>query len=319
MYNVRTFQNRNKRKSYTIKTLQAEFPKINKSSTAKLNRNIFQCLKVFVNDKNTLIASLIQNPFKRSTDYKSIKKTYGSGVVRSMQMLNRLYDCDQSLINRQHSISPEVTLFLVNFRFMFRCKDEYPQQTRNMLTKRRVAYALKHLNCCFAYELHQELEDEFFRFLKPEIYQHYGYFLKFAKKTLIKREKEVRSLLERSFKKSRLTVETQSRVKTVNSIYRKMNKRNILYSQVLDTVGLRLIVGRKSDCYRVMEHVLRQSTVMPSKIKDYIAVPKPNGYQSIHLVIMFNRYPVEIQIRTKEMNARAQFGAASHIRYKKLF
>ena len=135
---------------------------------------------------------------------------------------------------------------------------------------------------------------------------------------MAKRENELSSVLKKSFRKSKLAVKIQSRVKTVYSIHGKVNRRNILYSQVLDTVGLRLIVNKKSDCYRVMEKVLRQAAVVPSKIKDYIAVPKPNGYQSIHLVIMFNRCPVEIQIRTGQMNTRAQLGTASHMQYKKL-
>ena len=94
-------------------------------------------------------------------------------------------------------------------------------------------------------------------------------------------------------------------------------KKNLILSQILDTIGIRIIVNSIDECYKIMALIFKYSPSMPNKIKDYIAIPKENGYQSIHITTFHEGSPIEIQIRTLEMHRFAEYGRANHLNYKK--
>ncbi|KAK1288292.1 hypothetical protein QJS10_CPB19g01900 [Acorus calamus] len=107
------------------------------------------------------------------------------------------------------------------------------------------------------------------------------------------------------------------RHKSLYSIYSKMLKKNLSISEIHDIHGLRLIVEHEDDCYRALNIVHQIWAKAVGKFKDYIIHPKCNGYQSLHTVVLGeDMVPLEIQIRTKEMHQQAEFGFASHWRYK---
>ncbi len=107
-----------------------------------------------------------------------------------------------------------------------------------------------------------------------------------------------------------------SRVKATYSTYKKLTKYKWNAEQIYDIVALRVIVPTVSDCYQVLGLVHMLWKPMPKRIKDYIALPKPNGYQSLHTTVITEQGIVEIQIRTTEMHQEAEMGVASHFMYK---
>jgi GTP diphosphokinase / guanosine-3',5'-bis(diphosphate) 3'-diphosphatase len=110
---------------------------------------------------------------------------------------------------------------------------------------------------------------------------------------------------------------TDYRVKGVYSFYRKLARKDNDVTRIHDIVALRVVVGTIADCYRVLGVVHELWQPLPNKIKDYIAFPKPNGYQSLHTTVFTGDGGiVEVQIRTQAMHEEAEYGIASHVSYK---
>lgn len=108
----------------------------------------------------------------------------------------------------------------------------------------------------------------------------------------------------------------QSRIKAVHSIHKKMLQNNLLSPyQILDIIAVRIIVDDVSECYAGIEWAASMWKLVG--IKDYIASPKPNGYQSLHILVQVSSWTVELQLRTKDMHLEAEYGSASHASYKK--
>ncbi|WP_440676355.1 RelA/SpoT family protein [Candidatus Pelagibacter sp. HIMB1593] len=114
-----------------------------------------------------------------------------------------------------------------------------------------------------------------------------------------------------------INAEIYGREKTPFSIWRKVQKKRVSLEQITDIIGFRIILDTIDDCYKTLGIFHKKWNCIPGKFKDYISSPKINGYKSIHTsVIVSNKKPIEIQIRTKEMHDFAQRGVASHWQYK---
>jgi GTP pyrophosphokinase len=125
-------------------------------------------------------------------------------------------------------------------------------------------------------------------------------------------KKEVEEILE-SFG---ITAQVDARAKHVYSLYRKLVKYNMEREKIHDIVALRVLVPSVADCYQVLGLMHMSWKPIPGRIKDWIAVPKPNGYKSLHTTVVTPGGVVEIQIRTTEMHMDAELGIASHLVYK---
>jgi GTP diphosphokinase / guanosine-3',5'-bis(diphosphate) 3'-diphosphatase len=127
----------------------------------------------------------------------------------------------------------------------------------------------------------------------------------------------VETVLRGRLEQEGLNGRVQGREKHLYSIYRKMREKHVAFSEVVDVFAFRIIVDRVDACYRVLGAVHNLYKPKPGGFKDYIAIPKSNGYQSLHTVLVGPQgIPVEIQIRTREMDWMAEFGVASHWFYK---
>jgi len=124
--------------------------------------------------------------------------------------------------------------------------------------------------------------------------------------------------LEKQLKKNKIkTVEISYRMKHKYSLWKKLQKRDMDIEKVYDIVALRVVVDTVEDCYRILGIIHSIWNPLPGRIKDYIAVPKPNGYRSLHTTVFTGFGGIaEIQIRTKEMHAEAAYGIAAHFAYK---
>jgi GTP pyrophosphokinase len=128
---------------------------------------------------------------------------------------------------------------------------------------------------------------------------------------------KIHDAVRRALAGARIKAEVQGREKTIYGIYRKMVEKSLSFSQVLDIYGFRIVVPARQDCYLALGALHALYKPVPGKFKDYIAIPKLNGYQSLHTTLLgpFGT-PVEFQIRTPEMHRVAESGVAAHWLYK---
>lgn len=168
-------------------------------------------------------------------------------------------------------------------------------------------------------KIRKELEDLAFPYVYPEE-------AKRVEKALNSRignaeealEKERKILQKRLADNGLLDFHTSYRVKGVCSLYHKLTRKEWDINRVYDLLAMRVVVSSVEDCYRTLGIVHELWRPLPKRVKDYIAFPKPNGYQSIHTTVTTqNGVILEIQIRTKRMHQEAEFGVASHIFYKR--
>ena len=167
------------------------------------------------------------------------------------------------------------------------------------------------------YSLKWELEDLAFRYLYPEEYRELVNSIEKKREERIQFIEKIMEEIRIALKKEKIVAEVTGRAKHLYSIYRKMQRDNITIDQVYDLFALRIIVNSVKDCYAALGVVHDLYTPMPGRFKDYIAVPKPNMYQSIHNTLIGPKgTPFEVQVRTWDMHRIAEFGIAAHWAYK---
>ena len=162
-----------------------------------------------------------------------------------------------------------------------------------------------------------ELEDLCLKYLEPEAYE---YLVENIHQKLYERHnfvdfvvKEIKNILD----ESKIEGEVFGRPKHFYSIYKKMKTQNKTLDQIYDLTAVRVIVGTVDECYEVLGKIHKKWKPIPGRIKDYIATPKANMYQSLHTTVVTHfGQPFEIQIRTFEMHRTAEFGIAAHWKYK---
>ncbi len=168
------------------------------------------------------------------------------------------------------------------------------------------------------YTIKGELEDLSLRYLKPDIYQYLK--KKINEKREIREEKAamIIGVLKEKLKESGIEIlDISGRAKYFYSIYKKMVMEKKSFDELYDLIAIRIVVKTIPDCYRILAELHQFWKPIPGRFKDYIAVPKLNGYQSLH-TDMATPFDVlaEVQIRTEEMNFQAKYGVAAHWRYK---
>ena len=163
----------------------------------------------------------------------------------------------------------------------------------------------------------QELQDLSFRNLYPTRYRVLAKAVKAARGNRREAVGKIQGTIEQRLKEAGLDAEVYGREKHLFSIYRKMQEKSLSFSQVLDILGYRVIVKDQPSCYLALGVLHGLYKPIPGKFKDYIAIPKANGYQSLHTTVISPvGTPIEIQIRTAPMHRIAESGVASHWLYK---
>ena len=167
------------------------------------------------------------------------------------------------------------------------------------------------------YWIRTELEDISFKILKPHEYAEIEYAFANKKNDWEIYSTEIQGLLQDQLKKYGIKASIQSRFKNFYGIYKKMLSKDLDFNNVFDIKAFRVITNTESDCYAALGAVHSTWRPIPGRFKDYIALPKSNGYQSLHTNVLgpFGD-KVEVQIRTGEMHEIAQYGIAAHWKYK---
>ncbi|CDE91044.1 (P)ppGpp synthetase I SpoT/RelA [Clostridium sp. CAG:389] len=167
------------------------------------------------------------------------------------------------------------------------------------------------------YSMKWELEDLSFKYLYPEEYHELVEGINKKREERLSFIEKIMADIRVQLKKQHIDAEVTGRAKHLYSIYRKMKRDNKTLDQIYDLFALRILVNSIKDCYAALGVVHEMYSPMPGRFKDYIAVPKPNMYQSIHTTLLGDKgTPFEVQIRTWDMHRIAEYGIAAHWAYK---
>lgn len=246
-------------------------------------------------------------------------------LVQRMHALRRL-NIDQDT----HDLDYVITEFsqdgrLLVMRMAHRLNDIRHIDRFSNFLKNHIANESLHMYTAIAGRLglhawRYEMEDLCFRLLYPDIARRLDEQFKASADLDRTCLHHTRDFLTKEFRKNKVSPRIEMRIKSVYSTYRKMVEKKRGFHELTDRLALRIVVDDLEDCYRVLGMVHRIMHPIPGKLKDYIGAPKQNGYQSLHTVVYplpgVTEQPMEIQIRTQEMDSVCEYGVAAHHLYK---
>lgn len=282
-------------------------------------------------DTETIIAALLHDLLEDTTfPVNRIKEEFGEDIfllidgVSKIKKLTHPHKVVQQAENLRKMLlatAKDVRVLLIKLAdrlHNMRTIKFLPQEDKKLLVAQETQEIYAPLaNRLGIGRLRWELEDLSFECLNPEAYRE------IAKKMTEKREnreiylEKIEKELTSKFKEVGISVDIQSRAKHFYSIYLKMKSQNKPLDGIYDTLGIRIITKDENDCYGALGIIHSLWKPIPGRIKDYIADPKSNGYRSLHTtVIGTDGKPLEVQIRTKEMDIIAKEGIAAHWHYK---
>ena len=160
-------------------------------------------------------------------------------------------------------------------------------------------------------------EDNQLKSKKPVIYYHIAGKLKETRRSREDRIRRLSGMIFKELKRVKLVPEISGRPKHIFSIHQKMYSNHIPFETIHDVNGIRIILSQIQDCYLGLYAIHKLWKPVPGSFDDYISAPKKSGYQSLHTTVLCdNATPLEVQLRTPEMNFIAEYGTAAHWRYK---
>tara|TARA_A100001011_G_scaffold393972_1_gene485223 strand:+ start:304 stop:2493 length:2190 start_codon:yes stop_codon:yes gene_type:complete len=218
------------------------------------------------------------------------------------------------------SVASDIRVIIIKFSDRL-----HNMQTINylpLIKQRRIAVETRDVYAPLAHRLGMwnlkaELEDLVLKTLEPKIFNKISRKLSTTNKQMQKYIDEFSFPIDLELKKNNISYLIKGRSKHKNSIYNKMNKKNLSFSEIFDLLAIRIIVPKLEECYATLGIIHQIYTPIHERFKDFIATPKINGYQSIHTTVFGkNGRMFEVQIRTREMDKTAEEGVAAHFAYK---
>ncbi|MGP4129678.1 GTP diphosphokinase [Pantoea tagorei] len=266
---------------------------------------------------------------------EELSETFGSGIVtlvhgvRDMDAIRQLKAIhNDSMASEQVDNVRRMLLAMVeDFRCVviklaerimnLREMKDAPEDERVLAAKESTNIYAPLANRLGIGQLKWELEDYCFRYLHPDEYKRIA---KLLHERRIDREQYIENFvdtLRKEMVKEGVRAEVYGRPKHIYSIWRKMQKKSLAFDELFDVRAVRIVAERLQDCYGALGIVHTLYRHLPAEFDDYVANPKPNGYQSIHTVVLGPKgKTVEIQIRTRQMHEDAELGVAAHWKYK---
>lgn len=260
---------------------------------------------------------------------QEIESRFGTGVltlvegtsrISGLKLQNKTVQQAESIRKMFFAMVNDIRVILVRLADRLdkmRSLRSFPEDQQRMISQETIDIWAPLANRLGISFIKDELEDLSLKYLNREVYDQI--------KNLVAAKKEERTeFLERAeaditgaAAKAGIQIEIQSRAKHFWSIYQKMKKRNKAADELYDLLAMRILCANVNECYTMLGLVHTVWKPLDGRFKDYIAMPKPNGYQSLHTTVMcYDGRPLEIQIRTFEMHHVAENGVASHWLYK---
>ncbi|MDR1487298.1 MAG: bifunctional (p)ppGpp synthetase/guanosine-3',5'-bis(diphosphate) 3'-pyrophosphohydrolase [Deltaproteobacteria bacterium] len=192
-----------------------------------------------------------------------------------------------------------------------------PQEKQRQISKETLEIFAPLASRLGIHKIQSELEDLSLFYAEPETYDKLRQALSEGRNDRQAYVTEVKAFLTAKIAEFGIKAEIEGRPKHIYSIWRKMNDQNLPFEQIFDLVAFRIIVNQVQDCYSALGVIHSIFKPIPGRFKDYISLPKNNGYRSLHTAVVgLNNTRMEIQIRTHEMHSYAEDGIAAHWRYK---
>lgn len=280
-------------------------------------------------DADTIISAILHNALSDSVKAEDLEEKFGTAVAKIVsgaakvsffsKASNTSFQAD-SIRKMMFALSDDVRIILLKLADRL----DKMRHLKNMENEnqRAVAQEVIEIWAPLADRLgmqaeKNELEDLSLKYTNPDVFQQI--------KAIVSQKQDERSAYLKSAvdkiteqaAKLNIEVTISSRAKHFYSIYQKMRKRNVEAGELYDLLALRVICNTTTECYTLIGIVHEMWSPLDGRFKDYIAMPKANGYQSLHTTVMCQGRPLEIQVRTKEMHNMAEHGVASHWLYKK--
>jgi GTP pyrophosphokinase len=271
----------------------------------------------------------------RLTFKRNISAVFGDGVLNFLHALKKLLEIDyknqeeeaENIRKMFFALAKDVRVIIVKICFVLaeikyiKSKTNIEEDTNELKIAEKKSKQILELFAPLAARLglssiKSELEDISFEILHSEEYKQIFEMVRLKYKereiTVDKLKDQIRAFMN----ELGLSGEIMGRKKHIYSIYKKLQEKGGSLDKIYDLVAVRAILPTVADCYSLLGKIHGNFTLLQNRFKDYIAIPKSNGYQSLHTTVLFDNVPVEIQIRTQEMHKRAEFGVSAHWMYK---
>ncbi|MEI6596754.1 MAG: RelA/SpoT family protein [bacterium] len=281
-------------------------------------------------DMETIIAGLLHD-IPEDTEYTlaDIEKNFGKETADLVEGITKLSKIKYRGIERYReslrkmflAMAQDLRVILIKFAdrlHNLRTLESLPLEKRQRIARETLEIYAPIAGLLGIWRLKWQMEDICFKHLYPEDYKKLAYKYEVEKKLEHNQYiQKVKNMLGAKLREAKIPFNITSRFKHLYSIYLKLQKKNRKFDEIYDVFALRIIVPDIADCYKTLGMIHSLWRPNPGRFKDYIAVPKPNGYQALHTTVYGpDGKSTEFQIRTKEMDEGAKYGIAAHWSYK---
>ena len=281
---------------------------------------------------STLVAGLLHDVVEdTNTSLDDIREMFGEDVTMIVDSLTKIqrmklsHRKEEDFVAEDHrkiflGMAKDVRVILIKLAdrlHNMRTLDSLSKERQHALAKETLEVFVPIAHRLGINTIKSELEDLSLKYLEPEKYNEITRLLDERTKNRAKSLESLQKRIADILFEHKIPFTISSRVKSIYSIYRKMYQKNHKFDEIYDVLALRIITDSELRCYEILGIIHATYSPIPGRFKDYIAMPKPNMYQSLHTSIISGDGNVfEVQIRTKEMDEVAEGGVAAHWRYK---
>jgi GTP pyrophosphokinase len=283
-------------------------------------------------DEETVSAGLLHDLLEDTkTTVDEIGEEFGPQVARLVAALTKMADFESSYSSREANEAENFRrLLLASMDDVRVILVKLADRLHNMRTlgflrrERQVAIAKETLeifapiaNRLGIGSIKTEMEDLCFRYLHPHEAEKLDHEIEERREAADRWFVEIQDILEGLLKENGIQGTVQGRIKHLYSIFEKLKRQGVDVANVFDFLAFRIIVSSVADCYATLGLIHQRWPPVPGRLKDHLAIPKPNAYQSLHTTVVGPEgHPFEIQIRTEDMHKIAEYGIAAHWSYK---
>ena len=293
-------------------------------------------LSEYKTDPTTLMAGLLHDCIEdTSASYDDIEKRFGEEVALVTEGVTKLgqykfkgisdAEEEKQLVQAKNyqkmllAMAKDIRVIIVKLAdrlHNMRTLSNLPEEKQLRIARETLDIFAPLAHRLGMYILKAELEDTSFKYIKPDKYRRIAQMIRDTRQSRESDLDEMKGKLETLLSSNHFEFDVKGRVKNIYSVYKKMQDRNKEFDDIYDLLALRIIVKSVEACYSAIGVIHSKFTPIPNRFKDYIAMPKPNLYQSLHTSVIAQGKIYEIQIRTKEMDRIAEYGIAAHWAYK---